>query len=240
MRISFWRWSMAGVAVLAMAGAVSTSHAANRHVARYRNENINNSRNQPANNTPAPAPAPAPAPTPPPVTSPEQEAARQASKNYTDLVARLTDGFEKSPEAVAARQAIADASKAAEAARSAVVASLSEDPKYKAAKEAEAASKARLDKLRDTSDTSGDAFHAAVDEHMQLLSAVGQIEHDAVLTDPSAHEKTTAVETARSQLAKLRADFQKSLQSNPEVIAAKKAVDDAQAKVVASKAKAGH
>ena len=148
-----------------------------------------------------------------------------------DLVGPLTNTIEASPTFVEAKKKLDDAPTAYDAARADVIKALEDKPEYKSPHEAELAAKAKLAKLREDTDATPEAIKAAGDEDLAQLAVVGQVERDALQADAAVQEKLAAIRAAQGVITKLRADFHTSLESNTDYTTAKKAKDDAQAKL---------
>ena len=180
-----------------------------------------------------------PAPTPPVDTAAQtaanadvtaaKDALDKANKDYRELIDKLTTEFEASADYASAASAVKDAAAKLEAAKAIVTDRVKATPAYKAADAKEAAANAKLASLRDAG-APDDDIKAQATVVFELGAVGGKLIGDALDADPEVQPLQKNFSELSGKAAKLKSDFQKSLQDKDEVKTAKQTSDDAQKK----------
>lgn len=92
--------------------------------------------------------------------------------------------------------------------------------------------------MRDAQKDAASSNAPDVAESARSVIAAGQTMHRleaaALASDPKATDAQAALSAANAKVAAMRADFDKSLKSDPDWLAAKKALDDARQKLASA------
>jgi hypothetical protein len=167
----------------------------------------------------------------------DQTALTKATKDLNEATNKLMVDFDKTPDAIAAKKAVADADAALQTARDAALAKMADDPAYKAAVAKEAAAKAELDKLRNDDTPDQDAISAKATEEFEDGGVTTKLERAGLDGDAGyvAAQKTAA--DANAAYTALRNKFKDSIKDDPSLATLKQAHDDAQTKLTAAQTK---
>lgn len=181
-------------------------------------------------------PAPHPAPARQPVSHPAQQkptASPEVIKAQEDLDAvekRLRGEFEKSDDYTKADAALKQAQADYDAAVRSAVEKIKDKPEYAAAQDT--LRKVEEEQLAHRLNPSAAPDPELAGRVMDARMAVRKMELDAGDADPAVKEAKGKLTTAKEAMVQLRAKFEASMKENADYVAAKKALDDAKAKVV--------
>jgi hypothetical protein len=167
----------------------------------------------------------------------DQAALTKAAKDLNEATNKLLVDFDKSPDAIAAKKAVADAEAALETARDAAVAKMGDDPAYKAAVAKETAAKADLDKLRNDDTPDQDAISAKATEVFEDGGATSKLERTALQGDAKYAAAQKAATDADATYNALRNKAKDALKDDPSLTTLRQARDDAQTKLTAAQNK---
>jgi chromosome segregation ATPase len=157
----------------------------------------------------------------------------KANKALDDLVGPLRAKFESSPDMVAALAALKDAQADHDKAAATVAAALANDSNYQAALAKKDVAQDKLDKLRNDGG-SQDQITAAAAEVMDVGSTAAQIRFATENGDNNLVQARAKLTAADAKISELNHQFQESLKSDPQWTEAKKAIDDANTKLIAA------
>jgi hypothetical protein len=195
--------------------------------------------------TPAATPAPAPAPAPTAIPAQPAEAApasqpatpqgelAQARENLAAVTRKLQAQADTRPELAESIKAVTDAKSAYDQARANAVATLANNPDYKAAQAAAAQARQNMNNLAAGGNASPEERITAATAALNAKESLHRIESQALDADPSVQQAQTAYTQATANLTKLREQFA-NVSQNPEWIAAHDAVEAARAKLAES------
>jgi hypothetical protein len=195
--------------------------------------------------TPAPAPAPAPTAVPAqpaqaaPAAAPASQPATpqgelaQARENLAAVTRKLQAQADTRPELAESIKAVTDAKAAYDQARANAVATLANNPDYKAAQSAAATARQNMNNLAAGGNASPEERITAATAALNAKESLHRIESQALDADPAVQQAQTAYTQATANLTKLREQFA-NVSQNPEWIAAHDAVEAARTKLAES------
>ncbi|HZZ44354.1 MAG TPA: hypothetical protein VFE58_15575 [Tepidisphaeraceae bacterium] len=167
-------------------------------------------------------PAAQPADTPEPTTSPS-DAFAKAQANLTQVERRLWANFEKSDDYTKAATDLKTAQDAYDTTFKSSVTKLTGNPDYTSAIEAQNQAEAALAAARTNGDSNIPSLAIAV---MEAKKTVHQLESKAAEQDPEVKEAKTKIADAKAAVDALRKGFSDTIKSDPDYVAAVKAVDE--------------
>lgn len=155
---------------------------------------------------------------------------KKALNEVNQVHAKLTKGFETKPEVVEATQAASKAKAAYDAVATPIAKSVESSTGYKTQLAAVTLADKHVDEVKAKPDTTPqqrmDAAKAALEAH----NALTQMKTEALTADPKVAAAKKDYEAASQALAKVRQDLDATVKDDPDLVAAKKALDDAKAK----------
>jgi len=172
-----------------------------------------------------------------PAESPQIVAARAAvaaAKDKLDaVVAKLLDPFSKSQAYQDAETALATASASLKSARAAVMAKLTASDDYQQALKDREDAKTEMHLAGDNDSSATESFADAEAKYLAASAKVGKLELDAATADPATKAAQAKYDQAKTAWDAQMAQFQEIEKQDPDWQAAKKAYDDADAKLQA-------
>jgi hypothetical protein len=186
---------------------------------------------------------PQPQPTTQSVTPQQEQAVTQAQQslatakaNLKAVVQKETAKFEASADYLSAKNDLAKAQGAYDAAAAPVLAKVDASADYTTAIQSKNDAQAKMQALRDSGGGSPDDMEALAQQSMQASSQAHQLEQSALEEDPAVIEAKANVVAAQAKVAEKRSEFNQNLQTLPDYVSAKSAVDAADKKLAAAQA----
>jgi len=161
------------------------------------------------------------------------ERAQDALKKTID---DLRQQSTSSPDVAQAQNALRQAQADYDAATAPILEKVRGGSTYAAALEAKKAASKHVEELQAQEPPDQDQINEAARVVLDKGRAVTQMQSDAVASDPKAAALKIKLEVANQKLLKIRHDLEESIKINPQVIAARKEVDQAQLELTPVKA----
>jgi hypothetical protein len=136
-----------------------------------------------------------------------------------------------SPAVAEAQNALRQAQANYDAATAPILDKVRGSARYQAAIEAKKAAARRVEELQEQSPQDQDQITEAARAVLDKGGAVTQLQGAAVASDPSATALKAKLDAANLKLLRLRHDLEESIKSNPQVIAARKEVEQAESEL---------
>jgi hypothetical protein len=240
-RLMMFRGLAAVIAVGFIASSVLAVQGVPAGAGRYgrggNNNNKNNNNNNPNNRTPAaqqPA-EPAKIDTTALDQAKKDAAAAKAEQQKAQAAvaqarAKLMKDYDTKPEVIEAKKKVETARAAYDAAASPVLKSLSTRSDYKASQDALAKADDKVNTVRADAAATPEQRAAAAKDALDARNASTKVRNDALAADPKIAQAKTELDAATSELNKLKADFEQSISSDPDIATAQQALEDAKAK----------
>ena len=143
---------------------------------------------------------------------------------------KLMKGFDTKPETVEANKKIVAAKQAYDAAAAPLLKALEGKPEYKAEQEAVVKADQDVTAVRANPEATAQQRMDAAKKALDARNEVSQARTRALAGNAEVAKAKSDLDEATAALNKLRADFETSIADDPDLAAAKKALDDAKAR----------
>jgi hypothetical protein len=143
---------------------------------------------------------------------------------------KLMKGFDGKPEVVEANKKIAAAKEAYAAASAPLLKALEATPEYKAKQQAVVTADQDVTTFRADPNATPQQRMDAAKKALEARNAVSQARTDAVAGNAEVSKAKSDLDGATAALNKLRTEFENSIASDPDLVAAKQALDEAKAR----------
>jgi len=166
-----------------------------------------------------------------------QSNSAKASAAVADVQDKAWATYSQTPEWTTAQSNADQAQADVDTARQGIKDRLANDPDYQAAVAAQQKAQADLDTAKAGDDPTPDTLMPLANAVLDQERKVNKMESDAADSDDTYRQAKAKLDDANAKRQALKDQFQTSLMSNADYVAAKKSLDDAQKAVAAAQQK---